>query len=138
MSNGNGTSNNVQRPMSGERLIDGEIIAALMEGKGLDYSNGLTAKASGTQANSTPLSAVSQVDTVVTNGDGVLLPVATAGRFAFVSNNDAGQSMKVFAQGSDTINGTAGATGIDVAQTENAVFFCAEAGEWRGGVLTAF
>lgn len=138
MASGNGTSNNVQAPLGGERLIDGDIVAALMGGGGVDYAGALTATPGGDQDDSVALSPISQVDVVATNGDGALLPVASAGRWCMVANADAGQSMKVFAQGSDTINGVAGATGVDMALGENAVFFCAEAGKWRGGVLTAF
>jgi hypothetical protein len=91
-----------------------------------NVETGITAKASGTQANATQLGAqLSSVDTVVTAADAVKLPkiqpspnllnpagISVRG-FMVVVNNTA-NAMQLFGGLLDTINGVASATGISI------------------------
>lgn len=93
-------------------------------------SAALTATASGTAANSLVLTAaVSYIATVTTTNDSVTLPVATLGAQMLVLNFGA-QTLKVFANGTDTINATAGATGLTQTTNVHALFVCPIAGKW--------
>lgn len=97
-----------------------------------DASYGLTAQASGTQANATPLTyGLNAVDTVATNNDSAQLPAATAGARVYVANNG-GATLRVFGKNgrTDTINGTAGATGVTQGTGVHAIYFCAQDGKW--------
>lgn len=77
-------------------------------------NSSITAKASGTQANATPLdSMINFVTTVASANDAVGLPPAKAGLSVCVSNQGANQCQVFAAPGSsDTINGIAAATGV--------------------------
>lgn len=75
--------------------------------------------------------------TEVTASDGtkgVVLPAATAGGWYAVFNDVSAQNLKIYANGSDTINGTAGATGITQAGLTQAIFTCGVAGKWGATV----
>jgi hypothetical protein len=90
----------------------------------------LTAHAGGGQASALALtSMLNRVTTVATAADSVVLPVATAGLRIDVENAGA-NAMQVFANGSDTINGTAGATGLSQAIATVAIYRCYVAGAW--------
>jgi hypothetical protein len=77
---------------------------------------GLTAKASGTQANATPLpSMINQVTTVANIGDAVRLPAARASLVGVevLAINDAANAMTVFSgDNTDTINGGVPTVGV--------------------------
>ncbi len=91
----------------------------------------ITATASGTQSNSFVLSAtVSNITTVASGNDGVVLPLANVGAFMVVANSAAANTAKIFAMDSNTINGTAGATGVTLTAAAVAIFFCPAAGKW--------
>lgn len=93
--------------------------------------DGLTAKASGTQANSTALtSMVNRVTTVATAADGVLLPPASILGLAIGVINAAANSMQVFAQGTDTINAVAGVTGVPQMANSAVYYVCVANGVW--------
>jgi hypothetical protein len=95
-------------------------------------SNGapLTAKAGGGQAGATLLPwMVNNVATVVSIGDSVILPPAKPGVILQVANNGA-NSMTVYAQGSDTINGVAAATGVSQMAGSTVTYTCLKAGTW--------
>ena len=95
------------------------------------YASGLTALAGGGRTGATPLTEmISVVSTVASGNDSVVLPVAAPGTIMIVVNAAASNSMQVFAQGSDTINGTAGATGVAQAAGKSAVYVCAAVGAW--------
>ena len=114
----------------------------------LNYQDAITALAGGAQAGS-PLLAlgVNKVTVIVTGGDSVMLPpTGTAlGGAVVVNNNTASTSLQVFANTVsslptgvlDTINGTAGATGVAVAGAKTAIFWCTAAGAWFGPVALA-
>jgi hypothetical protein len=99
------------------------------------FNDGMTAKASGTQANSTLLDSMfCRVSTVTSVNDGVLLPAINnfpGGALVICVTNDAANSMTVFAQGSDTINGIAGATGVIQMGKSVTYYQCTAAGKWQ-------
>jgi hypothetical protein len=96
----------------------------------------ITAGTTRTQAGATALvAAINRVDTSTapaagaTLGDGVVLPASAAGLEALVWNNTA-NNIQVYAAGSDTINGVAGATGVILPPGGLYIFACAVAGAW--------
>lgn len=108
-------------------------------GGGYTCQDGLVALAGGGQTGATPLNkAINRVATVATAADSVSLPAAVGGQVVYVSNSAASNAMQVFAASgtTDTINGTAGSTGISVAAGKGIIFFSAVAGRWHG-VLSA-
>lgn len=97
---------------------------------------GITAGTTRTQAGATALSTgINRVDTSTapstgsTLGDGVILPASSPDRI-FVINNTA-NIIQVYGNGSDTINGVAGATGIPLPSGDVGEFVCAAAGSWN-------
>lgn len=101
------------------------------------YTGGLVAKASGTQANGTPLpSTYNEVITVGTAADSLLLPLATALGQEVVLISKSATSAQIYGSGTDTINGVATATGVAVvgsATGKTGRFICdkvAPAGNW--------
>lgn len=101
--------------------------------RGYASKDALTAFAGGGQANATQLlNGLNRVTVVATNDDSVQLPAAVAGTVVGLKNADAAQSIKVFGKNgrSDTINGTAGATGVDQAAGASALYICFVDGAW--------
>jgi hypothetical protein len=99
---------------------------------GHTFQTGLVALAGGGQTGATALNkAINVVSTVATSADSCQLPPAYGGQVVYVTNAGA-NSMTVYgAEGrTDTINGTAGATGVALASTKNAVYF-STTGVWR-------
>ena len=91
----------------------------------------LTALAGGGRTGATALKVgLNQVATVATAADSVVLPACTNAGMIVVARNSAANAMQVFAAGSDTINGTAGATGVSQAATTGAVYMCTATGSW--------
>jgi hypothetical protein len=94
-------------------------------------TNGITAHAGGGRTSAVALTTViNRLGTVATAADSVVLPVAAPGLVLIVSNST-GTSAQVFALGSDTIDGTAGATGVALAGGKTALFSSAVAGVWH-------
>lgn len=92
--------------------------------------NGITATPSGTQINSYLITApVTRVTTVTTTADGVSLPPSLAGQVYIVINSGA-NSMTVFGNGTDTIGGTAGSTGVAQAAAAVTMYICPVQGSW--------
>ena len=96
----------------------------------------ITAGTTRTQAGATALTKeVNKIDTSTapsngtTLGDGVLLPVSYPGLDVTIINNTA-NIIQVYGNGSDTINGVAGATGVPVPPYCVEQFECAAAGAW--------
>jgi hypothetical protein len=115
-------------------LFNGE---AGLGSAGRQYQSGLVALAGGGQTGATLLNKpINIVATVATTADSCQLPVAYGGQVVYVANTGA-NSMTVYGNSAatDTINGTAGATGVALAATKNAVYFSIP-GAWRM-VLTA-
>lgn len=92
--------------------------------------NSITATPTGTQANSYPITApISRITSVGSAADGVLLRPAVAGK-TMVIINSGGASATVFASGTDTINGTAGSTGVAQANNAVTIYYCPVQGSW--------
>jgi hypothetical protein len=87
---------------------------------------GLTATPSGTQTTSQVLKGtINEFTTVANAADGATLPPCIkAPTRRMVMNEAASNAMQVFASGSETINGVAGATGISVAAGARNEFIC--------------
>jgi len=116
--------------LPGKRLIDGDAINDLANLLSLASTYSITAHAGGGRTSATALNfGLNAISTVATAADSVILPSAQMGSVVFVSNAGA-NAAQVFAQGSDTIDGTAGATGISLAASASAVFMCAQATKW--------
>lgn len=115
----------------GPRLVDGDNIQDLANNDVNKCSSAITALAGGGRSANTPVlnAGFSDIRTVATSADSVVLPVARAGIARFVPN-PSGTTLTVFANGSDTINGTAGATGVTQTTGVNALYFCARDGVW--------
>lgn len=91
----------------------------------------LTAKAGGGQSGATQLlSGMNRVTTVATAADSVQLPTANFAGLSVTVINAGANQMQVFGNGSDTINGVAGATGISQMQNSVVEYFCPVAGAW--------
>jgi hypothetical protein len=82
------------------------------------FNDAMTAKASGTQSNSTQIDSMfCRFTTVATAGDGAVLPSISSfpgGCLSVCVINAASKPMTVYGNGSDTINTVAGATGVSV------------------------
>ncbi len=119
----------------GLRLLDGADINALAGGQGYSTVAAVTA-AGTTQATATQLqyNAITRIGTAASS-TGVVMPSAQPGMWMMIAN-DGAQTVAVYGLGSDTINGTAGATGVTQVTTAAALYFCAIAGKWSR-VLTA-
>lgn len=90
----------------------------------------ITATAGGGQANAFQLVAqVNRVTTVATPADSVKLPVSKVGRQITVINN-AANSVAVFGQAGETINGQAANVSASIAVGTIATFNCNTAGAW--------
>ena len=103
---------------------------------GPQAASGITAGTTRTQAGATALTAdYSRIDTSTAPaagtilGDGVLLPASTAGLSVAVVNNTA-YMVQMYGNGSDTINGVAGVTGVALPPGDVAFLVCAVAGAW--------
>ena len=96
------------------------------------FQNGITATAGGTRAAAYPLNAAfNRIAVCATAADSVALPPAVGGQEITLINSGAAAA-QVFAavNTSDTINGTAGATGISLAAAGKAQFVSPGAGLW--------
>lgn len=115
----------------GRQLPDGNDLNKI-SGNMFSAASGLTAAAGGGRPNAFPIVASKNQFTVVaTASDSAVLPVAYAGLEILVQNDDAADAMQIFANGTDTINATAGATGVSLAAGACAMFKCVVAGNWR-------
>ena len=96
------------------------------------FQNGITATAGGTRAAAYPLNAAfNRITTCATAADSVALPPATGGQEVTIINSGAAAAQVFAAVGtSDTINGTAGATGISLAAAGKAQFVSPGQGLW--------
>jgi hypothetical protein len=114
----------------------GQSFTGLFYGTAMAQDN-ITATPSGTQANSVQITTpMARITTVANANDGVVLPPALRGMEISVVNDAAANAAKVFATGSDTINGTAGSTGVTLvaqngAGTGPTIYYCFSNGAWR-------
>jgi len=92
--------------------------------------SGVTAHAGGGRANAYAITKdITEVATVGSAADSVVLPASVAGMEMIVIN-DGANSMQVFANGTDTIDGTAGATGVAQAAAAKVQYTCYASGLW--------
>jgi hypothetical protein len=121
-------SSHLRTPTFGDVTVSGKLYRST--------TDALTAHAGGGRSSATALpSAINRVTTVATGADSVVLPTSVAGMQITVINGGA-NAMQVFAAGSDTINGTAGSTGVSQASGKTAIYSCPVAGAWHS-VLSA-
>src|SRR5258708_2371366 len=98
----------------GRHLMDGNDINTIGGMLG-SAESGKSAFAGGGITNAYQLRAANtEFSVVATGGDSCLLPPSYPGLRCLIVNNGAA-SLQVFARGSDTINATAGATGVALA-----------------------
>lgn len=127
------------RFQSGYRLEDGAALNAALATPMLQTNYGITALAGGALSANTPVLVLGAnvVSTVATAGDSVVLPPAAAGSVVYMLNGDSADAVKVYGNGSDTINGTAGATGVSYAAAKRVMFIAVTNGVWIANVLAA-
>lgn len=107
----------------GKALQDGDALnklALLLGGT----QNNITAKAAGTKANATHITACkAHVSVCATNADSVILPPGYPGLEVTIFNGGAA-TLQVFGAGLDTINDIATATGVSQATLKSAIYTC--------------
>jgi len=97
----------------------------------VSYTDGVTAHAGGGRASAVPVvSMITRVTTVATAADSVVLPAAVPGLDLTLINAGA-NAMQVFGNGSDTIDGTAGATGVSQAAAKTVQYLSTATGAWH-------
>lgn len=112
------------------RLINGDKLNRLFANPQFSSQSSMVALASGGITGATPVAAtISNFSTVANNNDSAVLPVAKAGAVYLVSNNGA-HALQMFGNGTDTIDGTAGATGISMPAGQDLIFVCCALGQW--------
>lgn len=118
----------------GPRLFDPfPVTDAVANMRGVNDNPSLTALAGGGQIGATQLlPGMNEVTVSATNGDSVQLPPAIAGQMVLLVNADAAQNIQVFGKEgrTDTINGTAGATGVTQNAGISALYWCPRDGIW--------
>ena len=126
-----------QRLQTGIRLANNDTINTYLATPQWQTNPGLTALAGGGLSSSTPvlLNGTNLLATVASSADSVVLPKAVPGMVVVLANAGANPA-QVFGNGSDTINGTAGATGISVANAKRTMFIAFDLGVWFS-ILTA-
>lgn len=134
-------------PTLAPQLVAGDALNKAIGNGLLNYQDGVTALAGGGVAGAPVLAlGVNKLSVVATGNDSVMLPPSgTAGGGAVVVSNQGVASAQVFANSAsslptgvlDTINGTAGATGVAVANGKTAIFWTTAAGAWFGPVALA-
>lgn len=115
-------------------------------GKGLrTYNGGVTALASGGATGAPVLTnGINALSVVATGTDSVAMPPSVPGSIVIIQNNGVAAA-QVFANPVsslasgvlDTLNGTAGATGIAVGNGKMAILICTAYGAWVGPVALA-
>lgn len=126
-----------QRLQPGTRLANNDALNTYLGTPQWQTNVNITALAGGALSASTPVLTLgsNEVTTVASSGDSVVLPKAVPGSVIFLVNAGA-NALQLFANGSDTINGTAGATGISVANAKRIMCVAADLGQWYT-ILTA-
>lgn len=96
-----------------------------------NYTEGMTARAGGGRASATPITtSLTRVTTVASANDSVVLPTAAPGIYLTIINAGA-NAMQVFAAGSDTIDGVAGATGYSQPAGKTVNYATTATGAWH-------
>ena len=113
----------------------------------IPVTNNITALAGGAAAGATPLtSGFNEVNTVITTGDSVVLPISEPGKDVLVNvqNTAAGLSVKIYGQANVRNGGivdsiiahgvvavTPGLTGVSVVNGHVTEFVCTTLGQWK-------
>ena len=119
-----------QRFLASRQLLPGSWANAVTDAWTSFQS--VTATPAGTQDTSIALNAANiNIAVVATANDGVKLPPAKVGMEISIVNSDAADAAQIFASGSDTINATAGATGVSLAAGAAIILRCIKDGNWR-------
>lgn len=129
----------LQVPEPGIRMFDGSFaVTAINENNQQQTKVAITAFAGGGQTSATQLNyGLNQVTVVATAADSVQLPACTVGAIVYVTNDDSTDAMTVYGKlgRTDTINGTAGATGVSQVAGSHAFYVCvapgAASGAWQ-------
>ena len=123
---------------NGYALQDGSTLEVLLATPQWQTNYGITAVGTARASTTPVLSLGSNVVTVATSSNyGVVLPSAVAGSVVYFYNADSGDAVTVFAAGSDTINGTAGATGVSYAAAKRVLFIAVTNNVWIANVMSA-
>ena len=93
------------------------------------YIDGLVSTGSN-QAGALAITKMMNRVTTAASGTGVVLPSAVGGMNITVINAGA-NALQVYGNGTDTINGTAGATGVSLAAGKTAEYFTTVTGAWH-------
>jgi hypothetical protein len=126
------------RFQSGFRLTDGDAIDTALATPQWQTNYGITALGTAL-ASTTPALVLGHnvVTTSTASNYGVVLPSAVAGSIVYFYNADSADAVTVFGAGSDTINGTAGSTGVSYAAAKRVLFIAVNNGVWIANVLAA-
>jgi hypothetical protein len=126
------------RLQSGQRLADDDALNTFLATPQWQTNYGITAVGTALESTTPILVLGSNVVTVSTSSNyGVVLPSAVAGSVVYFYNADSADAVTVFGSGSDTINGTAGATGVSFAAAKRVLFIAVSDGVWIANVLAA-
>lgn len=130
----------LQVPEPGIRMFDGSfVVTAVNENNQQQVKTAVTALAGGGQTGATQLNyGLNQVTVVVTAADSVQLPACSVGAIVYVTNDDGADAMTVYGKAgrTDTINGTAGATGVSQVAGSHAFYVCVAPGQSSGAWQT--
>jgi hypothetical protein len=126
-----GTGNAV---LSASPTLTGTVLVAALTASGevlVSHLDGITALAGGGRPGAPVLSAqMNRIAVVANDNDSAVLPAAVAGDLRAVIN-DGAHAAQIFGNGSDTIDGTAGATGVSMTNGTRGWFFCLTTGQWQ-------
>ena len=123
---------------NGYALQDGYVLEGLLATPQWQTNYGITAVGTARASTTPVLTLGSNVVTVSTSSNyGVVLPSAVAGSVVYFYNADSADAVTVFATGSDTINGTAGATGVSYAAAKRVLFIAVTNNVWVANVMSA-
>ena len=127
----------------GPALLDQTYVLGIAQGRNFTYQNGITAKASGTQAAATQIvvgAFLYEVDTCANDADSVKLFPALPGH-SFVVANATGHTLDIYASdgyngatgssAADKINNSSNVTAYQLTTYQTALFMCGKAGVWQ-------
>lgn len=130
----------LQVPEPGIRMFDGsQVVTAVNEHNQMQVKTTITAFAGGGQTGAIQLNyGLNQVTVVATAADSVKLPACSIGAIVYVTNDDSTDAMTVYGMTgrTDTINGTAGATGVSQVAGSHALYICVAPGTASGAWQT--
>lgn len=124
----------------GPQMVDGGALNKAVGAQLQNYQDALVALANGGQVGATPLIiGINRIATVANANDSCMMPPSTPGATVKIRNDGASNTTiyssltsSIPAATLDTINGTAGATGVTVAPGSTAELSCYKAGAWVG------